>query len=396
MADSISVPIASESISVTIEAGGSAGVSSHSDLTSLDFSSAGHTGALSMGGSKITGVASGTEESDAVNLGQVLNSYGVVLNYWIQYPNSLGETFAASGVEQTELVGTIPDTLSTIYYKSAVVDTPTPFYIKAGTAILIHFYAAVDSRTSTNLVTLAPQLFYVDADGTSNPVQIGETAAESLYLITDKRHYTAYVSVPTATEVPAGKRLWLKFVATASTLSGFSPTVSIWDGDTDEHVSIGVSGSVLGRYVKLAGGTMTGDLLGAVTHGASGTRLTKVWAEDIDSANLPTVGGATLASGLTNPVQSIDYGDPLAIDVSTYKDWKCGNASGDTTLNITGQSDGEAGMIEIYNSASGTLTVGTMFTKLFGGGTVDTAASGDNLIAWTKSGDDILYSISNT
>ena len=85
----------------------------------------------------------------------------------------------------------------------------------------------------------------------------------------------------------------------------------------------------------------------------------------------------------------------MAIDVSTYKDWKCGNASGDTTLNITGQSDGEAGMIEIYNSASGTLTVGTMFTKLFGGGTVDTAASGDNLIAWTKSGDDILYSISN-
>lgn len=149
-----------------------------------------------------------------------------------------------------------------------------------------------------------------------------------------------------------------------------------------------------GLFLPLAGGAMTGDILGAVNHGASGTRLTKVWTENIDSANLPTIGGATLASAMTNPVQMIDYAIPLAIDVTTYKDWKCTNVSGDTTLNITGMSDGEAGMIEIYNSASGVLTLGTMFTKDFGG-VLDSSASGDNLIAWTRSGNDILYSVLN-
>jgi hypothetical protein len=98
--------------------------------------------------------------------------------------------------------------------------------------------------------------------------------------------------------------------------------------------------------------------------------------------------------GLNLAVQTIPFAIPLAIDVTTYKDWKCTNISGDTTVNITGEADGEAGMLEIYNSASAVSTLGTMFTKNSGGGTIDTAASGDNIIAWTKSGTDIIYSIS--
>ena len=43
--------------------------------------------------------------------------------------------------------------------------------------------------------------------------------------------------------------------------------------------------------LPLAGGTMTGDILGAVSYGATGTRITKLWAEDIESTNAPTVGG---------------------------------------------------------------------------------------------------------
>jgi hypothetical protein len=55
--------------------------------------------------------------------------------------------------------------------------------------------------------------------------------------------------------------------------------------------------------------------------------------------------------------------------------------------------DGEAGMIETYNSASAVITPGTMFTRNYGGGTMDSVASAYNLIAWTKSSGDILYSI---
>jgi len=98
--------------------------------------------------------------------------------------------------------------------------------------------------------------------------------------------------------------------------------------------------------------------------------------------------------GLNLAVQTTPFAIPLDIDVSTYKDWKCTNASGDTTLNITGESDGDAGIIETFNSASGVITLGTMFTKNAGGGTMESAVSGDNIIAWFVSGLDIIYSIS--
>jgi len=95
--------------------------------------------------------------------------------------------------------------------------------------------------------------------------------------------------------------------------------------------------------------------------------------------------------GLNLAVQTAPFAIPLAIDVTTYKDWKCTTVSGDVTINITGEADGEAGMLEIYNSASAVSTLGTMFTK--GTGTMSSAASGDNIVAWTKSGSDIIYSI---
>ncbi len=98
--------------------------------------------------------------------------------------------------------------------------------------------------------------------------------------------------------------------------------------------------------------------------------------------------------GLNLAVQTAPFAIPLAIDVTTYKDWKCTAVSGDTTLNITGQADGDAGIIELINSVSGVVTPGTMFTKNSGGGTYDSASGIDNIIAWFKSGADIVYSIS--
>lgn len=97
----------------------------------------------------------------------------------------------------------------------------------------------------------------------------------------------------------------------------------------------------------------------------------------------------------TKAVQIAQFAIPLALDVTTYKDWKCTNVSGDTTVSVTGEQDGEAGMIELYNSASAVVTPGTMFTKNAGSGVMATAVSGDNIVAWYKSGSDIIYSISN-
>ena len=96
------------------------------------------------------------------------------------------------------------------------------------------------------------------------------------------------------------------------------------------------------------------------------------------------------------PVQTLAFANPLAIDGTTYKDWKCASMTGNSTINLTNVLDGEAGMIEIIINATGgyTVSLGTMFTKNSGGGTIAVTANADNIIAWTKSGTDIIYCIS--
>ena len=96
------------------------------------------------------------------------------------------------------------------------------------------------------------------------------------------------------------------------------------------------------------------------------------------------------------PVQTLVFANPLVIDGTTYKDWKCASITGNTTINLTNVLDGEAGMIELIMNAVGgyTITLGTMFTKNSGGGTITVTANADNIIAWTKSGTGIIYSIS--
>lgn len=86
-------------------------------------------------------------------------------------------------------------------------------------------------------------------------------------------------------------------------------TLTATDGST---LAIGSGGTLgtgayatIANYLPLAGGTLTGDLLGAVSHGSTGTRLTKVWSTDIESTNAPTVGGVAVptissTSTLTN------------------------------------------------------------------------------------------------
>ena len=94
--------------------------------------------------------------------------------------------------------------------------------------------------------------------------------------------------------------------------------------------------------------------------------------------------------------QAVTFANPLVIDVTTYKDWKCAAVSGSTTVNLTNMSNGEGGIIELIISGAGgyTITMGSMFTKNSGGGTIDATAAADNIIAWMVSGSDIIYSIS--
>jgi hypothetical protein len=236
-----------------------------------------------------------TVGTDAVNLQTMLNSVGVSLNFWLQASNVLGNEYANAPVARTEAISSSPQTLSTIYYKSAVAITPTPFVIKDGTIVITHFQAKVNTvEAPAKTCSVKTQLFYVDADGTSNPVQIGSDSNSTIPLTTSQVTFNTSIDIAGEVNVPEGKRLWLKFVVTR-TSAEYAPTISIWDGDVHDHVSIPVAGSVLGRYLQLSGGTLTGNL------GSPGQTITAIRGTELAPA-ITEANWDTNVAGWVHPV----------------------------------------------------------------------------------------------
>jgi len=111
----------------------------------------------------------------------------------------------------------------------------------------------------------------------------------------------------------------------------------------------GVTSGIQGQFTNklgLAGGTMTGDILGAVSYGATGTRVTKVWAEDIEITNAPTVGGVvvpTISSTntltnkrITKRVATATDDATAVIDCDSYDEYYLTAVANNTTFSITG------------------------------------------------------------
>jgi hypothetical protein len=97
----------------------------------------------------------------------------------------------------------------------------------------------------------------------------------------------------------------------------------------------------------------------------------------------------------SDPFQTPAFANPLNLDATTHKDFKCSIITDNTTINLNNASDGDAGMIEIIINGTGgyTVALGTMFTKNLGGNTINTAANKDNFISWRKIATDIVYAI---
>jgi hypothetical protein len=108
-----------------------------------------------------------------------------------------------------------------------------------------------------------------------------------------------------------------------------------------------------------------------------------------------TLKDITAPTITADPFQTPVFANPLLLDATTHKDFKCGLITGDTTINLTNTSNGDAGMIEIIIDGTGgyTVSLGTMFTKDIGGIALDTTASADNFIGWRMVGTDIVYNI---
>lgn len=115
-------------------------------------------------------------------------------------------------------------------------------------------------------------------------------------------------------------------------------------------------------------------------------------------AQVKTILALTSKDVTSDAVQAVNFADPLAIDGTTYKNFKCATVSGSTTLNLTNVVDGDAGSIELIISGAGgyTITMGTMFTKKLGSTSIVATTGADNFISWVKSGTDIIYTIIQT
>jgi hypothetical protein len=199
---------------------------------------------------------------DAVTLNDLLNSANVSLNYWLQATSTLGLTFSDSAASATEEITGTPQELTTAdtFFKSSVADTPTPLEIANGSVIVIHFQAKVESTAGTKPTTLHCELWYVDADGTSNPVQIGGDSDSTATLTDTQTTYELHLHAASEVVVPAGKRLWLRLFATTTGATN-NPTVRIYNGSSVDHLVVPVQGDILGNFILKSIMTTKGDIL---------------------------------------------------------------------------------------------------------------------------------------
>ncbi|KKN34173.1 hypothetical protein LCGC14_0796270 [marine sediment metagenome] len=216
------------------------------------------TAPFSMNDQRIIELADAQDPTDAVNLRDVLDHVGITLNYWLSN-QTLVELLVDSEAALTETPASTPVTLTNITFKSSVADAPTPFDINPGTVIELHFAALVAAGGGRNL-GLHVVFGYMDSDST-NFVQIGNDSDSTSALTTDKTSYTLHMHVDNAIEIPAGKRLWLKFVSTSLSGGGSYPQISVYYDNPAHHLIFGVAGSVLGNFLLLSGTrAMTGEL----------------------------------------------------------------------------------------------------------------------------------------
>lgn len=211
-----------------------------------------------------------------------------------------GNGFAKfSGPTTSEKTFTLPNASATLLYSGGALGTPssgtatnltgTASGLTAGTVTNATFTTAFTNNGGAGI------LAWPAAGATLTIPTGGGTLGTAAFTAT-----TAYAAALSGTN---------------NTIAYFNSTTTIASLSTGTYPSLtelsyvkGVTSAIqtqLGTMLLKAGGTMTGDILGSVSYGSTGTRITKLWATDIESTNAPTVGGVVVptissTSTLTN------------------------------------------------------------------------------------------------
>jgi hypothetical protein len=358
---------------------------------------------LNMGLALINNVGDPVDSHDAVNLHTLNEAMNVGLNFWLGN-TTLSPALTDSEAALTETAAASPATLTSILFKSTVALTPTPFTIDAGGTIEIHFNGKVTATSGKHPTTLKCQFGYVDADGTSNFVQIGADSSSTATLTATKTLYELHCHVTTETTIPAGKRLWLKYIATATVGGGVYPEINVYYNATLDHVSFGVQATILGNYVPKS-------LYDAYS---------VLYADTDNTPAALTVGNNTVVGRVAAGIVAIDIdGDlsavsaaddtvPSAKATKAYADGKVADAINDGTTTIAPSQNAVFDALALKSPlASPTFTgkitkggvdeVGKSYTPATGAQTVtiDCAANNMHIVTGHANGTAITFAIQN-
>ena len=186
-----------------------------------------------------------------------------------------------------------------------LVGTPGDISITEGD-ISAHVYAKVARADSTDFLYQLKIQFYKRASG-GTETQLGEDVTTLPVLTATTTLYYAHAHLTEPQTLAVGDRIVIKIstVRTGSAPRTTAQIVTFYIGDvTPSHINIPVTLAILGKYLPLAGGTMTGTLaMGAnnITStgslGATGAgKLAKGWFTNLESTNDITINGTALAT----------------------------------------------------------------------------------------------------
>mgnify|MGYP001357078675 CR=1 FL=1 len=131
--------------------------------------------------------------------------------------------------------------------------------------------------------------------------------------------------------------------------------------------------------------------------------LTIMEVDDEDDAWDVTISDLQTFFGGIHPLnnqafQTATFANPLVLDVSVYKNWKC-VITGDTVVELDGNINGDNGQIVLIMDGVGGHTVDfstETFTLKYGEGIMSTTAGDYNLVSWMTDNTDTHYIINST
>lgn len=218
-------------------------------------------GELEGQGELISDIADAVDPGDAANLRTVLNHAGVTRFFYLgdqtldQLFTDGADLYNDEAQEQEE-----DDIMDTIYFRASEADTLAPHTLKVGTIIDFVFDAKVLAVASKGEVTVYLNFGYVDSDGDPTSFQkVGASSNSTATLTTTRTTYHLHVDVTADTAIPITKRYFVQVVMDCTDTR--YTTLWFYHDESAYHMSFSVGASILENFVKLAGDTMTGDLL---------------------------------------------------------------------------------------------------------------------------------------